>query len=152
MKIAVPHLQVTLLDSLNKRINFLNQVIQDTGLERIETIHGRAEDFAKPGFKRETYGLCVSRAVANLATLSEYCLPYVKTDGYFVSYTVGEVEEELEHAQKAISILGGELEECKKFSRPGSDIGRFLVMIRKVKDTQKKYPRKSGITARNHFK
>lgn len=149
LKIAFPHLQVTLLDSLNKRINFLNQVIQDTGLERIETIHGRAEDFAKPGVKRETYGLCVSRAVANLATLSEYCLPYVKIDGYFVSYKAGEVEEELEHAQKAISILGGKLEACKKFSLPGSDIGRSLVMIRKVKDTPKKYPRKSGLPSRS---
>lgn len=149
LKIAFPQLNVTLLDSLNKRIRFLDQVIQKTGLENVETVHGRAEDFAKEGVKREIYDVCVSRAVANLATLSEYCLPYVKVGGIFVSYKSGEIEEELQNARKAISILGGEAEACEKFCLPGTDIGRSLVVVQKVKKTPKKYPRKSGLPSRS---
>ena len=105
LKIVFPHLKVTLLDSLNKRIKFLNDVIGALELENIETIHGRAEDFAKQEIYREQYDLCVSRAVANLATLSEYCLPYVKVGGYFISYKSGEIEEELQQSKRAVSIL-----------------------------------------------
>ena len=105
LKIVFPHLKVTLLDSLNKRIDFLNAVIEKTGLTGIETIHGRAEDFAKPGLKREIYDLCVSRAVANLATLSEYCLPYVKIGGEFIPYKSGEVADELQDAKSAVFFL-----------------------------------------------
>ena len=107
LKIAFPNLQVTLLDSLNKRINFLNEVISALGLTGVETIHGRAEDYAKPGKCREKYDLCVSRAVANLSTLSEYCLPFVKVGGKFISYKSEKITEEMNTAQHAVKILGG---------------------------------------------
>ena len=148
LKIVFPHLKVTLLDSLNKRIKFLNDVIDTLELENIETIHGRAEDFAKQAGYREQYDLCVSRAVANLATLSEYCLPYVKTGGYFVSYKSGEIEEELQQSKHAVSILGGTLDDVIKFALPGTDIGRSFVKIKKVKPTGKKYPRKAGLPSK----
>ena len=148
LKIVFPHLKVTLLDSLNKRIDFLNAVIEKTGLTGIETIHGRAEDFAKPGLKREIYDLCVSRAVANLATLSEYCLPYVKIGGEFISYKSGEVADELQDAKSAVFLLGGKVESCENFDLPGSDIHRSLVRIKKVGGCPKKYPRKAGIPSK----
>ena len=110
LKIVYPELEVVLLDSLNKRIKFLDEVIRTLGLEKIRTIHGRAEDFAKPGQKREQYDLCVSRAVANLASLSEYCLPYVKIGGEFISYKSGEIEEELSDAKGAVFLLGGRMQ------------------------------------------
>lgn len=148
LKIVFPHLKVTLLDSLNKRIKFMNDVIDTLELENIETIHGRAEDFAKQAGYREQYDLCVSRAVANLATLSEYCLPYVKTGGYFVAYKSGEIEEELQQSKHAVSILGGTLDDVIKFVLPGTDIGRSFVKIKKVKTTGKKYPRKAGLPSK----
>lgn len=148
LKIAFPNLQVTLLDSLNKRIQFLNEVIKVTALTGIETIHGRAEDFAKAGKKREQYELCVSRAVANLATLSEYCLPYIKLGGTFISYKSGEIQAELEESKNAIFLLGGKLEQCETFDLPDSDIHRSLVCIRKNSACPKKYPRKSGLPSK----
>lgn len=148
LKIAFPHLKITLLDSLNKRIRFLNTVIDTLGLENIETIHGRAEDFAKQAEYREQYDLCVSRAVANLSTLSEYCLPYVKVGGMFVPYKSGEIDEEVKNASKAISILGGNNIDTVKFQLPGTDIGRSFVKIEKVKNTAKKYPRKAGLPSK----
>ena len=148
LKIVFPHLKVTLLDSLNKRIDFLNAVIEKTGLTGIETIHGRAEDFAKPGLKREIYDLCVSRAVANLATLSEYCLPYVRIGGEFIPYKSGEVADELQDAKSAVFLLGGKVESCENFDLPGSDIHRSLVQIKKVGGCPKKYPRKAGIPSK----
>ena len=132
LKIAFPHLKVTLLDSLNKRIKFLNAVIEELGLEDIHTIHGRAEDYAKDAAYREQYDLCVSRAVANLATLSEYCLPYVKVDGMFVPYKSGEIDEEVKESSKAVKILGGKIEDVVKFELPGTDIGRSFVNPRKA--------------------
>lgn len=148
LKIVFPHLKVTLLDSLNKRIKFLDTVIEELGLEHIETIHGRAEDFAKQAHYREQYDICVSRAVANLATLSEYCIPYVKIGGLFIPYKSGEIEEELSHSEKAITILGGKLDQVIKFELPGSEIGRSFVKIEKVKSTAKKYPRKAGLPSK----
>lgn len=148
LKIVFPHLKVTLLDSLNKKIDFLNAVIEKTGLTGIETIHGRAEDFAKPGLKREIYDLCVSRAVANLATLSEYCLPYVKIGGEFIPYKSGEVADELQDAKSAVFLLGGKVESCENFDLPGSDIHRSLVRIKKVGGCPKKYPRKAGMPSK----
>ena len=148
LKIAFPHLKITLLDSLNKRIKFLNTVIEELGLEDIETIHGRAEDFAKQIDYREQYNLCVSRAVANISTLSEYCLPYVKVNGMFVPYKSGEIDEELKNAEKAVSILGGKLVDTIKFQLPGTDIGRSFVKIKKIKNTAKKYPRKAGLPSK----
>jgi len=148
LKIAFPHLKITLLDSLNKRIKFLNVVIDELGLEYIHTIHGRAEDFAKQEVYREKYDLCVSRAVANLSTLSEYCLPYVNVDGMFVPYKSGDIEEELNNSKKAVQILGGKIEKTIKFELPGTDIGRSFVKIKKVKNTAKKYPRKAGLPSK----
>ncbi len=152
LKIAYPHLQVTLLDSLQKRIKFLDEVVNQLGLENVETIHGRAEDFAKPSMKRESYDVCVSRAVANLSSLSEYCLPYVKLGGCFVPYKSGKVDEELAEAKKAVFLLGGKIEEEVKFDLPDSDISRSLIKIRKVSATPKKYPRKSGMATKEPIK
>ena len=148
LKIAFPHLNVVLLDSLNKRIKFLNAVIDELGLQGIETIHGRAEDFAKQTDYREQFDLCVSRAVANLATLSEYCIPYVKKDGLFVPYKSGEIEDELEQSKKAVHVLGGKIQDVVKFQLPGSEIGRSFVIINKLQNTAKKYPRKAGLPSK----
>lgn len=145
LKIAFPHLHITLLDSLNKRIKFLNTVIEELGLNDIHTIHGRAEDFAKQAAYREQYDLCVSRAVANLPTLLEYCIPYIRVGGIYISYKSSEIDEELKQSQKAIRILGGTLEEVLKFTLPESEISRSFVKIRKEKHTEKKYPRKAGL-------
>ena len=112
LKIAFPELDILLLDSLNKRIHFLDQVISELGLENIQTIHGRAEDFGKNPLYREKFDLCVSRAVANLSTLSEYCVPFVQVDGYFISYKSGKVQEELDASRHAVDILGGKVEKC----------------------------------------
>ncbi len=148
LKIVFPHLKITLLDSLNKRIKFLNTVIDELGLEDIQTIHGRAEDFAKQENYREKYDLCVSRAVANLSTLSEYCLPYVNVGGMFVSYKSGDVDEELNKSEKAVQILGGKVKDTIKFELPGTDIGRSFVKIKKIKNTGKKFPRKAGLPSK----
>lgn len=144
LKIAFPHLEACLLDSLKKRVNFLEETFQLLKLENITAIHGRAEEFAKNKAYRETYDLCVSRAVSNLATLSEYCLPYVKTGGYFISYKSGTVQEEVEQAQKAVKILGGKIQDVVYFQLPDSEIQRSLVVIEKIKATPGRYPRKAG--------
>ena len=148
LKIAYPNLEITLLDSLNKRIKFLDEVIEALGLEGISTIHGRAEDYAKQASYREQFDICVSRAVANLATLSEYCLPYVKEGGCFISYKSGSVEEELEQSKKAIFELGGKVKEVIAFTLPETDIERTFVVIEKVRKTPKKYPRKAGLPSK----
>lgn len=148
LKIAFPELEIVLLDSLNKRIKFLNEVIEALGLEKITAIHGRAEDFAKQKEYREQFDYVVSRAVANLTVLSEYCLPYVKVGGCFISYKSGEIDEELNNSKKAVQILGGKIEEVVKFQLPDTDIGRSFVKIKKNKNTAKKYPRKAGLPAK----
>lgn len=148
LKIAYPNMEITLLDSLNKRIQFLDAVIERLQLNGICTIHGRAEDFARPNKLREKFDLCVSRAVANLSTLSEYCLPFVKENGYFISYKSEKISEELEAAGRAIPLLGGRVERQVEFQLPGSDIYRNLFVIKKVGTTPKKYPRKAGLPAK----
>ena len=152
LKIAFPHLKVVLLDSLNKRIKFLEAVIEELGLENISTIHGRAEDFAKKKEYRECFDLCVSRAVANLATLSEYCLPVVKVEGEFISYKSGDSDEEIRDAEFAVKVLGGKITDVDKFQLPGTDMGRSLVKIKKVKNTAGKYPRKAGLPSKEPLK
>ncbi|MBQ9136752.1 MAG: 16S rRNA (guanine(527)-N(7))-methyltransferase RsmG [Lachnospiraceae bacterium] len=152
LKIAFPNLKVTLLDSLNKRINFLNAVIEKLGLTNIDTVHGRAEDFAKPAALREKYDLCVSRAVANLTTLSEYCIPFVKVGGSFISYKSEKIAEEMKEAEKAIKILGGKVEKQVELTLPDSDIYRNLFVIKKFTTTPKKYPRKAGLPAKEPLK
>lgn len=146
LKIAFPDIDLTLYDSLNKRINFLNEVINTIGLDKntCVALHGRAEEGGRNKDMREKYDLVVSRAVANMAVLSEYCIPFVRQGGYFIPYKTGKVDEELESAKKAISILGGKIENTKKIVLPDSDIGRSFVFIKKIKPTPKTYPRKSG--------
>ena len=148
LKIMFPDLQVVLLDSLNKRVHFLNEVIRSLGLSGIEAFHGRAEDFAKNNSYRESFDLCVSRAVANLSTLSEYCLPFVKIGGKFVSYKSEKITEEYENAKEAIRILGGKYEKQIEFTLPDSDIYRNLFVIEKMKNTPGKFPRKAGLPAK----
>ena len=145
LKIAFPNLSITLLDSLGKRVNLLKEVIGALGLEGIEAIHGRAEDYAKPNMLREQFDVCVSRAVANLSSLSEYCIPYVKVGGLFISYKSEKLAEEKAAAEHAVSLLGGEFLEQVEFFLPNSDIYRNLVVIKKGKCTPKKYPRKAGV-------
>lgn len=148
LKIAFPHIKVTLLDSLKKRLNFLDEVIRELGLQGIETVHGRAEDAARKQEYREQYDLSVSRAVSRLAALCEYCMPYVKEGGVFVSYKSGKASEELVEAQKAISVLGGKVMKEEDFKLYGTDMDRTLLVIQKVKNTPKKYPRKAGTPAK----
>lgn len=148
LKIVYPDLKITLLDSLNKRVQFLNEVINKLELKHITAIHGRAEDYAKPDKLRESFQLCVSRAVANLATLSEYCIPFVKKGGYFISYKSEKVTEEFECAKSAIHLLGGKFEKQIEFLLPDSDIYRNLFVIKKVSVTPAKFPRKAGIPSK----
>lgn len=145
LKIMFPNLKVTLADSLNKRIVFLDEVIGELGLTDIQTVHARAEDLAHNLDYREQYDYCVSRAVANLSSLSEYCLPFVRIGGSFISYKSGEIEEELAAAKKAIFLLGGQFDQVIPFQLEGTDLGRSFVLINKNKKTAKTYPRKSGI-------
>lgn len=148
LKIAFPELEILLLDSLNKRINFLNEITEMLGLTKINTVHGRAEDYAKQKGYRERFDFCVSRAVANLSTLSEYCIPFVKQGGCFISYKSGSVDQELIQAEKAVKILGGQREEVVRFSLADTDMDRSFVVIRKAKPTPKKYPRKAGLPSK----
>lgn len=148
LKIVFPKIQITLLDSLNKRVNFLNEVIEHLNLTDIHAVHGRAEDYAKQKEYREQYDLCVSRAVANLSTLSEYCLPYVKIHGFFIPYKSGDIDDELQKSERAVNILGGSVNEVIRFQLPGTDINRSFVKIRKIKSTAKKYPRKAGLPSK----
>ncbi len=151
LKIAFPQLEITLLDSLNKRIRFLDAVIEKLELKCIKAVHGRAEDYGRDGKYREQYDLCVSRAVANLSTLSEYCLPFVKTGGYFIPYKSGKVEEELTAAGGAVKKLGSEVERTEVFLLPNGD-ERTLVVIRKNKVLEKRYPRKAGLPGKDPLK
>lgn len=143
LKIAFPEIEVVLLDSLNKRINFLNEVIDELGLEKITALHGRAEDYGKNKEYREQFDYCVSRAVANMSSLSEYCLPFVKVGGSFIPYKSGNIDEELENAKKAVFLLGGKIEKVERFAL--SDAQRSFVFIKKEQNTAKKYPRKAGL-------
>ncbi|HKL78829.1 MAG TPA: 16S rRNA (guanine(527)-N(7))-methyltransferase RsmG [Mobilitalea sp.] len=144
MKIAFPEIKVVLIDSLKKRINFLQEVIDNLKLKNISVIHGRAEDYGQDVKYREKFDICVSRAVAKLPTLSEYCLPYVKLGGFFISYKSGQIIEELRSTENAIRILGAELGQVHSFILPGTDIERSLVTIHKTKNTPMKYPRNAG--------
>lgn len=153
LKIIFPHLSIVLLDSLNKRVKFLKDVIRHLGFNKnntsfIKAIHARAEDLAHNGEYRERFDLCVSRAVANLSTLSEYCLPFVKPDGSFVSYKASNMQDELEEAERAIRILGGKIVKTDTFYLPNTDIERRLIKIDKVTSTPKKYPRSAGTPKR----
>lgn len=148
LAIAFPSLQVTLMDSLNKRIRFLAETVDSLGLANVETVHGRAEELARNKKYRESYDLCCSRAVANISTLSEYCLPFVKQGGAFIPYKSEKIEEELKAGEKAIGILGGKIEKNASFMLPDTDYSRSMLLIRKVRQTSSKYPRKAGTPSR----
>ena len=149
IKIAFPHIKVYLLDSLNKRIKFLNEVIKKLGLKNIYAFHGRAEDFAKDRQYREKFDVCVSRAVANLSTLSEYCIPFVRVNGFFVSYKAGKGLEEIESSDSCMRALGSKIMQVDEFQLPGEDSLRVLIKIKKCKGTPKAYPRKAGVPSKN---
>ena len=152
LKIVFPSLKITLFDSLKKRLNFLDEVIAELELKDIETLHGRAEDYGNNKLYREKYDICVSRAVANMSSLSEYCLPFVKPDGLFVAYKSGGSHSEIREASKAIKILGGNTEDIQDFMLPDSDIERSIVSVRKIKKTPAQYPRKAGTPAKEPIK
>lgn len=145
LKIVFPQKKFVLLDSLGKRIKFLEVVVDNLGLKNIELIHGRAEDYAKRKEYREQFDLAVSRAVANLASLSEYCIPFVKVNGTFIPYKSGNIQDELEQSEKAVYLLGAKRKDCKELHLPDTDIVRSFVIIEKLKNTSKKYPRKAGM-------
>lgn len=146
LKIVFPELKITLLDSLNKRVGFLNDLIEELNLNDIEAIHGRAEDIARDKAYRASYDIAVSRAVANLSTLSEYCLPFVKIGGKFVSYKSGDCADEVDNAKAAIHLLGGKINKIDEFSY--SNNSRSFIVIDKVMNTSSKYPRKAGLPSK----
>lgn len=146
LKIVFPELKITLLDSLNKRVGFLNDLIEELNLNNIEAIHGRAEDIARDKAYRASYDIAVSRAVANLSTLSEYCLPFVKIGGKFVSYKSGDCADEVDNAKAAIQLLGGKINKIDEFSY--SNNSRSFIVIDKVMNTSNKYPRKAGLPSK----
>lgn len=148
LKIAFPNLKITLLDSLNKRVQFLNEVIAQLGLKDITAVHGRAEDFAKNKDFRDSFDICVSRAVANMSTLSEYCIPFVKLNGLFIPYKSEKITEELANANNALSVLGGKVVDQIDYTLPDSDYYRNIVIVQKEKETPNKYPRKAGLPSK----
>ena len=149
LKIVEDSLEITLLDSLNKRINFLNEVIENISLDKTKTIHGRAEDFGQDAAYREKYDVAVSRAVAPLNILLEYMLPFVKVGGKCICMKGSNCDEEIENAKNAIEILGGKIEKTEKFNLPNSDNNRTILVIKKTKKTSVQYPRKAGIPTKN---
>ena len=155
LKVMYPELNVTLLDSLQKRLNFLNEVIETLGINNesgsIVTVHGRAEDFAakKTGTRREKFDIGCARAVANMSTLSEYCMPYVKVGGTFIAYKSNKLNDEMTSARKAIHLLGGKVEGIHELTLPGTDVERNIVIVRKTEPTSKLYPRKAGLPSKS---
>lgn len=152
LKILFPNIKITLLDSLKKRLIFLDNVIDKLNLKNVETIHFRAEDAAHDSLYREKYDLCVSRAVANLSTLSEYCIPFIKKRGFFVSYKSIGLDKEIEDAQAAIKLLGAKSIKNVFFEVEGMNYHRSFAIIEKVCETKKKFPRKAGTPAKNPLK
>lgn len=149
VKIAKTGIDVTLVDSLNKRLLFLEDVIRNLELKQIKTVHSRAEEFGQNKMYREKFDIATSRAVANLSVLVEYLLPLVKVGGKCICMKGSEIEEELKNSKEAIKILGGEIERVEEFTLPGSDIKRNIVVIKKIKQTSNKYPRKPGVPSKS---
>ena len=148
LAIAYPDMELTLADSLNKRILFIKEETDKLGLRNVSAVHGRAEDLARDPEFREKFDLCVSRAVANLSTLTEYCIPFIHNRGFFIPYKSGNVDEEIEKSEKALQILKGTVERICHYSLPEDAGERTLVMIRKEGQTPKKYPRKAGLPSK----
>jgi len=152
LAILYPDKKFLLMDSLNKRIKIIEELSREIGLRNVTFLHGRAEELARNKDFREQFDLCVSRAVANLAVLSEYCLPFVTVDGWFAAYKTGTIEEELQASMHAIKLLGGRLDENKQLTIKGYDLDHRILMIKKVKKTLAKYPRKAGTPAKEPLK
>lgn len=144
LKIVFPSLKVVLVDSLDKRVRFLNHVINELGLKNIKAIHARAEEFGRTKY-RESFDFCVTRAVSNLSVISEYCLPLVKVGGYFIPYKSKEVRNEIEEYEIAIEELGGVIDDVSIFDLPDTDIMRSLILIYKDVETDRRYPRRNGV-------
>ena len=147
LKIVYPHLHLTLVDSVGKRVNFLSEVVEKLGVEDVETIHSRTEDLAHNQKYREKYDMVTARAVASMNVLAEYCIPYAKIGGYFAAYKSGNIEEEIENAKNAVKILGGKIEKTDVFEI--YEMGRSIVLIKKASSTPKMYPRKAGTPSKN---
>ena len=152
LKIYRPDLNVTLVDSLNKRINFLNEVISDLDLKNINTVHSRIEDFGKDKKYRESFDYVTARAVANLTTLSEYLIPISKINGQCICMKGNDIEEEVKNSKNAINLLGGKIDKVDYFELPNSDISRNVIIIDKIKNTPSKYPRKAGMPSKEPLK
>lgn len=152
LSIMKQDIKITLVDSLNKRLIFLKEVVEQLKLENIEIIHARAEEFGQNKEYREKFDIATSRAVANLSTLSEYLIPLVKVNGKCICMKASEAEEEIEQAKKAINVLGGTINKIDKFNLPKSDIGRTIIIINKEKNTPNKYPRKAGTPSKEPIK
>ena len=152
LAIAFPERDFVLLDSLNKRIKIVKEAARDSGIENISAFHGRAEDFARNKDMREKFDLCVSRAVAHMSTLCEYCLPFVKVGGCFIAYKGPECEEEIEEAKKAISLMGGRIDRTEVPEIQSGGAKHTLIFISKIKNTMSKYPRKAGIPSKEPVK
>lgn len=152
LKIYRPDLKVTLVDSLNKRINFLNEVISKLDLKDINTVHNRIEDFGKDKKYRESFDYVTARAVANLTTLSEYLIPISKVNGKCICMKGNDIEEEVNSSKNAINLLGGKINKIDYFELPNSNISRNIIVIDKIKETPNKYPRKAGLPSKEPLK
>ena len=152
LALAAPDKEFVLMDSLNKRIKIINQLCEEIGITNVTAVHARAEELAKNKVHRQQYDLCVSRAVANLSTLSEYCLPFIKPGGWFLSYKGPDTDKELADAKKAIKILGGQIDREELASLESSGLEHKIIYIKKVKDTPAKYPRKAGTPSKDPLK
>ena len=149
LKIAKPEIELTLLDSLNKRITFLKAVTEELGLDGVELVHARAEDGGQSALYRGRFDTVVSRAVANMTVLSEWCIPFTKTGGHFLALKGPNADAEMRDAKRAVSILGGEVKEVREVEIPFTDLKHKIVVVKKVRQTPMKYPRKPGIAAKN---
>lgn len=152
LKIIREDIEVTLLDSLNKRIRFLKEVIEQLGLKNMEAIHSRVEELGRDKSKRESFDCATSRAVANLSTLAEYLIPLVKPKGICISMKGPNIDEEMQQSKKSVSLLGGKIEKIEKFQLPKSDIDRNIIIIRKMNHTPARFPRKPGMPAKEPIK
>ena len=149
LKIYNETYNITLLDSLNKRVNFLNTVIEELELKNISAIHGRAEEFGHNTLYREKYDIAISRAVSNLSTLVEYMLPFIKKDGLCICMKGPNIKEEIDNSKNALKRLGGKIIKIEEFNLPNTDIKRNIIIIKKILNTDNKYPRKAGIPNKN---
>ena len=152
LAIAFPDKEFVLMDSLNKRIRIIKELCDETGIENVTAIHGRAEEAARRKDLRESFDVCVSRAVANMSTLSEYCLPFVKVGGWFIAYKGPECDEEIREASNAVRLLGGAAAKIEKPEVEGFPFDHRLVFVNKIKSTASKFPRKAGTPSKEPIK